>query len=83
MGEVLPILITGLICLAIGTACMFFPRRIQEYSISCHENAKGLARFNPFIGWIRTRNYLLSLRVIGVLAFLIAGLAFYVLLFQK
>jgi hypothetical protein len=83
MSEVLPILFTGLIFLLIGTVCLFFPKRIQEYSIKSREHAKGLAKFNPFIGWMKTQNYLLSLRIIGVLAFLASGLAFYVMIFQK
>lgn len=66
--------------LAVGIATLWWPEKIQEYTLSFYANAKGLAKWNPFLKWMQTSGYIVSLRIIGVLAILVALLALYVLI---
>ena len=77
------ILATGLIFLIIGIACLFFAQRIQEYTIDLYTHGKGLAKFNPFIEWVKTPKYLFSLRAVGLLALFVFGLSIYALLYAR
>ena len=77
------VLITGLIFLSISIACLFFPEKIQVYTIDIYRNGKGLAKFNPFIEWVKTAKYILCLRIIGIFSFLAFCLSLYVVLFRK
>ena len=83
MKNILVVLITGLIFLLISMACLFFPEKIQGYTIDIYRNGKGLAKINPFIKWMNTSQYILSLRIIGILSFLVFCLSLYVVLFRK
>jgi len=76
-------LTTGVIFLAIGVICLFFPQKIQEYTINIYSDGKGLAKYNPFIEWIKTPQYIFSIRIAGILALLACGFVFYALLFGK
>ena len=78
MTNTWPALATGMIFFVVGLLCLFFPKKIQDYAIRIYENGMGLAKFNPFINWIRKPSYLISLRVIGVLSLLGFGLSIYV-----
>lgn len=72
----------ALLCLfflAVGIAALWWPEKIQEYALSFYTNAKGLAKWNPFLKWMQTSSYIVSLRIIGVLAILVALVALYVL----
>jgi len=62
-GNLLLIL-TGIIFLIIGAICLFRPDNIQEYALKW--SVQGLGKFNPLLGWMKTRNYILTLRIIGV-----------------
>jgi len=65
-----------LFAFGIGLIWLLWPKKMQEYAL------KRCTKFhfwqNPFLGWMKTRSYLVYLRVMGVV-FLAAGL--YVLLF--
>lgn len=77
------VFITGLVFLLIGVACLIFPDKIQKYTIGLYTGGKGVAKLNPFIDWVRTSSYILTLRVIGITALLVFALALYIVLSKK
>jgi hypothetical protein len=64
-GNLIP-LIMVIIFLIIGTMCLFWPEKIQDYALKWA--GQGLGKFNPFLDWMKTRSYIWALRIIGVLA---------------
>jgi uncharacterized protein YjeT (DUF2065 family) len=80
--EFILVVITGLIFLLIGIVCMVFPQRIQQLAIRIYSGGKGLAKFNPFIEWIKTPKYIFSLRIIGIISLIIFGLMVYLIFFK-
>jgi hypothetical protein len=50
----------------LGIICLLWPERIQEYALRWA--GQGLGRLNPFLDWMRTKNYILSIRFVGTLA---------------
>ena len=83
MKDILIVLITGLIFLSISIICLFFPEKIQVYTIDIYKSGKGLAKFNPIIEWIKTSKYIQCLRIIGIFSFLVFCLSLYVVLFRN
>jgi len=73
MKENLIPVLTGVIFLIIGVACLVWPEKIQEFALKW--SAQGLGKYNPFLGWMKTRSYLLMLRIIGVMAIVVFLLA--------
>ena len=70
MGHTLIVAVIAVVFLsAVSLACLVWPERIQELAVSRH----GLVFYNPFKSWVRTRWYLWQLRVIGLVALVIAG----------
>ena len=67
-GNLIPVF-TGVVFLVIGVFCLFWPEKIQEYALKW--SVQGLGKFNPFLSWMKTRSYILALRIIGIMA--IAG----------
>ena len=74
-GNLIPIL-TGIIFLIIGAVCLFWPEKIQEFALKW--SAQGLGKYNPFLSWMKTRSYILALRIIGVMSIVVFLLAFVV-----
>ncbi|HXV37881.1 MAG TPA: hypothetical protein VEC18_12075 [Myxococcota bacterium] len=58
----------GAVLVAVGAAALLWPERIQRWVLGFYDDARGLARWNPLLGWMRTPAYVWSLRIIGVLA---------------
>jgi len=79
MKELIP-LVEGLFFLGIGIMCLFWAKKIQEKVLQW--SAQGRIKFNPFPGWVKTRWYVLSLRIIGVMAIGVFALIVYVV-FQE
>jgi hypothetical protein len=52
------IIITGLIFFIVSIGCLFFPHKLQEYTINVYSYGSGLAKFNPYIEFIRTPKYI-------------------------
>ncbi len=52
----------------VGIVALVWPERVQDWMLSFHESGSGIARWNPFLNWMRTSSYIVSLRVVGVLA---------------
>jgi hypothetical protein len=67
----------------VGIVCLFWPEKVQEYALKC--SFQGIGKFNPFLSWMKTRNYIITLRVIGLAAVTAVALAIYVVLrsFEK
>jgi len=57
-------IVASAILLIIAALCFFFPRAVQGYAI------RTTARFNPFLRWMRTSQYLWMLRLVGALSLL-------------
>lgn len=65
--ELLPFsLVLGLI----GMVCLVWPSKIQQYAL----RSPAASKFNPFFEWMKKPSYLVSLRLCGVLALLMATL---------
>jgi len=61
----------GLMFLVIGIVCLFWPKRIQQFALDYHPRHKVavfLEKLDLFPDWEKTRGYILSLRIIGVMA---------------
>jgi hypothetical protein len=65
-----------LFALGIGLIWLLWPKKMRDYALEHH--TKFYFWPNPFLGWMKTRSYLVYLRVMGAV-FVAAGL--YVLLF--
>ena len=70
---------TALIFLVIGIVCLFWPERIQQFGLDYYLDHKTAAKLNPFLDWMKTRGYILSLRIIGVMAIGASGLTLFVI----
>lgn len=80
-ANLIPIL-TGIIFLVIGVVCLFWPEKIQEFALKW--SVQGLGKYNPFLSWMKTRSYIVALRIIGVMAIVTFFVALVVVLkFQK
>ena len=56
----------------VGVACLFWPHSLQNYAVKNSTNR--LARINPFLDWMRTTQYIWSLRIVGFIAIAGGGL---------
>lgn len=68
-------LATWLLCaffLIAGVVALVWPERIQGWTLSFYEGARGLAKWNPLLDWMRTSSYIISLRIVGALS-MVAG----------
>lgn len=60
-------LVGVLFFLFIGLSGLFWPERIQTYALK-HSTSHLHQKVNPFLGWMKTRQYIWSLRVIGMIS---------------
>jgi hypothetical protein len=60
-------LLCVLFLLLLGLGGVFWPKRIQTYALK-HSTGPLHQKVNPFLGWMKTRQYIWSLRVIGVIS---------------
>ena len=54
--------------IVLGVICLLWPERIQDFALRWA--GQGLGKLNPFSDWMKTRNYILSIRFVGILAIL-------------
>jgi len=73
-------LIMGLIFLAVGSVCLFWPQKVQEYALRW--SGQGLGRYSLFLGWIKTPSYVWTLRVIGIIAISLFVLSLFITIKQ-
>ena len=69
-------LVMGLIFLIVGVVCLVWPEKVQEFAIRW--SGQGLGKYNPFLGWMKTRGYIWMLRIIGIIAIGVFILALFV-----
>lgn len=67
-------LVTVLIFLSIGIVCLFWPEKIQQYFLT-HQGSGFSEKLNPFGAWMKTPDYVTTLRIIGVMAAGVAAFA--------
>jgi protein-S-isoprenylcysteine O-methyltransferase Ste14 len=61
----------ALVCVGfflVGIIALGFPNTIQRYGLELYAKTPLLARWNPFLSWMRSPGYVISLRLIGVLS---------------
>ena len=51
-----------------GIAGLLWPEKIQEFALKYYANHPTLVRLNPFLDWMKTKSYIISLRIVGVLS---------------
>jgi hypothetical protein len=68
MKEILIVSTSAIIFLLIGLACLVWPEKIQQFGLNYYSRHEMIAKYNPFLGWMKTHSYILSLRIIGTLA---------------
>jgi hypothetical protein len=73
-GNWIPALLTALIFLVVGVVCLFWPRGVQRWGLRFYERRRDAAKYNLFLDWMDTDEYVLSLRLIGLV-----GVAVFVL----
>ena len=63
--------LVSLICvvffLILGLSGLFWPEKIQTYALE-HSTSRLHQKVNPFLAWMKTRQYIWALRVIGVVS---------------
>jgi hypothetical protein len=74
-------LLFALIFLSLSTLCLILPRHVQRYYLDFYESHPEHRDRNPFLSWMNSGGYVVTLRIIGVLCFgffllLIATLVF-------
>ena len=60
-------LVTGVLFLAIGVMCLFWPERIQQFSLDYYASHKAPAKLNPFLEWMKKRDFIIALRITGLM----------------
>lgn len=65
--------------IGVGVLALGWPEKLQECALNYYSHAQGLAKRNPFIKWMQTSAYVLSLRITGALAVLVGLLGLVVL----
>jgi len=76
-------LITGVLFLGVGIMCLFCPDKIQQFGLVYYSSHKALARLNPFLEWMRKREFIISLKIIGLMAIGVFALVLYVIVKQR
>ena len=56
--------------LTLGLTCLLRPKKVQRYYLDFYERNEKVPKLNPFLGWMHTSAYIISLRLIGVLSLL-------------
>ena len=74
MSDKLIPLSMGIIFLIIGTICLLWPEKVQNYGLKYAD--KGIGKINPFLGWMKTRYYIFALRILGLVQISVSIIAF-------
>lgn len=69
--------ICAVFLLFVGLSALFWPDRIQAYALK--HSTGPVQRFNPFLPWMKSRQYIWSLRVMGLISMATAVLLFMIL----
>jgi uncharacterized protein YjeT (DUF2065 family) len=68
MKALLPVALSAVMTV-IGIACLVWPSKIQQYAL----RSPSVSKFNPFFQWMKRPAYVVSLRLCGVLALVVAA----------
>jgi hypothetical protein len=60
----------------VGILCLIWPEKVQEYALKC--SIQEIGKFNPFLSWMKTRSYLITVRIIGIVAVFAVALVVYI-----
>jgi hypothetical protein len=55
-----------------GIICLFWPHRVQELALSQYAANPALGKLNPWLGWMKTQSYIVTMRIGGAVAILVA-----------
>jgi len=72
MKEIVIMAALGVVSLFVGLTCLLKPKKLQKDVLERHRVGKGLAKYNPFINFIRSPAYTFTVRFTGVVAMVIA-----------
>lgn len=72
-------LVGAVFCFVVGLSSLFWPERIQTYALE-HSTSRFHQRINPFLAWMRSRQYIWTLRVIGVVSMAAGALLLMILI---
>ncbi|MHB1167063.1 MAG: hypothetical protein ACYC0N_00800 [Carboxydocellales bacterium] len=64
---------------SLGFNILFYPERSQKRAIDLYNRNKTAAKLNPFLGWMKTKQYIWTLRIIGVVALVVSILLLFAL----
>lgn len=72
-------IIMALLFAVIGHVVLFHSEKIQKYYVGYYESNQNGAKLNPFLNWMKSPNYIMSLRIIGILCILAFVLLVYII----
>jgi len=79
MKENIIALVIGTVFLMVGIVCLLWSERIQQYTLDYFIHRKIDERLNPFLNWMKTREFVWSLRftgLVGILGFVLILIGF-------
>jgi hypothetical protein len=82
MGLIVSLAFT-LVPFSVGVVAVVWPERIQDYALKYYSRHTLQAKLNPFLGWMTTRSYRISLRCWGVVMIAVPVFLWYVVLSGK
>jgi len=69
MKNFTPIL-GAVIFFLMGVLCLFWPEKVQGIALRIYSSFLG--KINPFLPWMKTQSYIMTLRIMGVFFLVIA-----------
>ena len=64
--QILIALGLAVLCFGGGLAGLLWPERVQRFALT-HSTGRLQQKFNPWLGWMKTRQYVWSLRLSGAI----------------
>ncbi len=61
MQRLAALVVSELVLLSVGSLCLFWPRRVQEFALA------HLVWYNPFARFMKSQAYVWMLRLMGVM----------------
>jgi hypothetical protein len=80
--QLLMMILAFVICLAVGAFCVARPSAVQQYVLQLYEHRERAQRLNPLWKWMQGPTYVLSIRLVGGVAMLMALVLLFALVFR-
>ncbi len=64
-------IIAAIVLLIIGVICLLRPHRVQESALK-GATQRTWGKYIPFLNWVKTRSYIIFVRVFGVFAIVVS-----------